>query len=145
MMNATMIYLLCSRNVCPQFLIGRHWRVALFVITLLLVSACGNLNADEQAIWRTLKSGNHFAILRHAIAPGTGDPVNFKLGKCATQRNHSHTGRKQAVTIGERFRANGYDKARVLSSQWCRCLETAKLLSLGPVEPFAALNSFTKA
>ena len=86
--------------------------------------------------------GNHFVLLRHATAPGTGDPAHFKLGKCSTQRNLSKDGISQAVKIGEHFRANGIDKARVFSSQWCRCLETAKLLGLGTVEELPVLNSF---
>ena len=80
--------------------------------------------------------------MRHAIAPGTGDPANFALRDCSTQRNLSAEGRAQAAAIGDRFRANGMDAARVVSSQWCRCLETAQLLGLGPVEELPALNSF---
>jgi broad specificity phosphatase PhoE len=82
------------------------------------------------------------ALLRHAVAPGTGDPAAFALRDCSTQRNLSEEGRAQAKRIGARFRANGIDNAMVFSSQWCRCLETAKLLGLGPVKELPALNSF---
>lgn len=98
--------------------------------------------AEEVALWRALRSGGHVALLRHAIAPGTGDPPGFKLEDCSTQRNLSAAGRAQAVRIGEQFRANGIDTARVFSSQWCRCIDTAKYLGLGPVEPLPVLNSF---
>ena len=98
--------------------------------------------ADEENLWQALRSGGHFALLRHAVAPGTGDPPNFAIGLCATQRNLSDEGRDQARQIGDRFRDNNILSARVFSSQWCRCLETAKLLELGPVEELPALNSF---
>jgi broad specificity phosphatase PhoE len=81
-------------------------------------------------------------MLRHATAPGVGDPENFRLGDCATQRNLSDEGRAQARRLGERLRAQGIASAEVYSSQWCRCLETAELLDLGPVEQLPALNSF---
>ena len=82
------------------------------------------------------------ALLRHAIAPGTGDPSDFTLRDCSTQRNLSDQGREQAVRIGKRFRGHGIMTAGVYSSQWCRCLDTAELLDLGPVEELPALNSF---
>jgi len=97
---------------------------------------------NASVLWNALKSGGHFALLRHAIAPGTGDPPEFQLRQCSTQRNLSDAGRDQARHIGDRFRRNGIDRAQVFSSQWCRCLETARLLRLGPVEELAALNSF---
>jgi phosphohistidine phosphatase SixA len=80
--------------------------------------------------------------LRHALAPGTGDPPGFVLGDCTTQRNLDARGREQARAIGERLRAAGLAGAAVYSSRWCRCLETAELLALGPVTPLPALDSF---
>ncbi|NNJ91903.1 MAG: histidine phosphatase family protein [Gammaproteobacteria bacterium] len=111
-------------------------------MTCFLILVAEDLYANEVTVWNALKSGNHFALMRHAIAPGTGDPSYFELGKCSTQRNLSLEGRNQALEIGKRFRANGIDKMHVFSSQWCRCLETAKLLSLGAVQELPALNSF---
>lgn len=84
----------------------------------------------------------HVVLLRHALAPGTGDPPSFQLADCTTQRNLSDAGRQQARDIGQAFRQQGVEVDRVLSSQWCRCLETAELMEVGPVEPFAPLNSF---
>lgn len=89
-----------------------------------------------------LETAGLVVLMRHAEAPGTGDPPDFKLDDCATQRNLSDGGRAQAARIGERLRQLGVDQARVLSSQWCRCLETARLLDLGPVKEMPALNSF---
>jgi broad specificity phosphatase PhoE len=81
-------------------------------------------------------------MLRHANAPGTGDPPNFKLGDCSTQRNLDPVGRAQAARLGERLARSGITRAKVYSSQWCRCLETARLLALGPVSELPALNSY---
>ena len=81
-------------------------------------------------------------LMRHATAPGTGDPANLRLGDCATQRNLSDAGRDEARRIGQRFRAAGLDFDRILHSEWCRTTETAELLDLGPVTPFPPANSF---
>ena len=97
--------------------------------------------ADDR-LWDALRSKNHFALLRHALAPGTGDPPEFTLGVRETQRNLSEEGRKQAKRIGDLFRAHGINKARVFSSEWFRCTDTAELLELGPVISLPALNSF---
>lgn len=115
-------------------------------IALIIATASSEAATDAQtrAGWQLLQRGDAGLVvaMRHAIAPGTGDPANFKLGDCATQRNLSERGRNQAQQIGAEFRKRKIKIARVLSSQWCRCLETAKLINLGKVEPFPALNSF---
>lgn len=97
---------------------------------------------DNEALWMALKDGGHIALMRHALAPGTGDPAHFELDECATQRNLSAAGRAQARQIGQAFRTRGIAVNQVLSSRWCRCLETAKLLGLGTVTPFPSLDSF---
>lgn len=94
------------------------------------------------AAWAALRAGGHVALVRHASAPGTGDPENFRLDDCATQRNLSAAGRDEARAIGEAIRERGVRVDAVHSSQWCRCLETARQLDLGPVTAMAALNSF---
>lgn len=81
-------------------------------------------------------------LLRHARAPGTGDPSNFSLADCATQRNLSEQGRQQARRLGDALRAVGVKDAEVKTSQWCRCIETGRLLAIGPVQPTPFLNSF---
>ena len=81
-------------------------------------------------------------MLRHAYAPGGGDPVNFDVNDCATQRNLNEQGREQAKDIGRQLKALGMKPTRVWSSQWCRSFETAELMDVGPVEPLLALNSF---
>lgn len=97
---------------------------------------------SNDTLWNSVRSGGHVLLLRHAIAPGIGDPPGFRIGDCGTQRNLSNTGRNQARRIGERIRAKGVMKAHIFSSQWCRCLETARLLGLGPVRELSVLNSF---
>lgn len=108
----------------------------------VLVILPGISAADDAELWNALRSSGSVALLRHALAPGSGDPPGFSLGDCSTQRNLSDDGRAQAERIGQRFRANGIRSAQVYSSQWCRCLETARLLGLGAVQELPALNSF---
>ncbi|EKV30341.1 Phosphoglycerate mutase family protein [Caenispirillum salinarum AK4] len=98
--------------------------------------------AAEDALWSALKEGGHVVLVRHALAPGTGDPSNFALDDCSTQRNLNDTGRRQARDTGDAFRAHDVPVSRVLTSQWCRCVETAELLDLAPVEEEPLLNSF---
>ena len=101
--------------------------------------------SGEEALWTKLMEANeetYVVLLRHAIAPGTGDPANFQLDDCSTQRNLSDAGRQQAREIGEAFRDRNIPVSKVLTSQWCRCLETAELMDIAPVEPFPLLNSF---
>jgi len=92
--------------------------------------------------WAALRRPGSFALIRHATAPGTNDPTGFRLDDCGTQRNLSAEGRAQSVRIGHLFRANGIVTAEVYSSQWCRCLDTARLMELGEVRPQPLLNSF---
>ena len=112
------------------------------LLAMLLALCSGPAAADDAALWAALRAGGHVALMRHAEAPGVGDPPGFRLGDCGTQRNLSEQGRRQARAAGELFRRNGVASAVVYSSQWCRCLDTAALLGLGPVIPLPALNSF---
>ena len=96
--------------------------------------------ADER--FARLSRPGIVAIVRHAHAPGTGDSTRFALDDCTTQRNLGVRGREQAGEIGAAIRAVGVTVDRVLTSQWCRCRDTARLLDLGPVEDLPVLNSF---
>ncbi|GAB4374615.1 MAG: hypothetical protein Kow00114_37320 [Kiloniellaceae bacterium] len=115
-------------------------RIALFALALA-AALPSNGAAAAEALQRLAEPRTH-AILRHAIAPGTGDPPGFTLGDCATQRNLDERGRAQARAIGAAFRDAGVKVDRVLTSQWCRSAETAALLGLGAVSEEPALNSF---
>jgi len=92
--------------------------------------------------WDALKQPGTIAIMRHALAPGGGDPGQFQLGNCATQRNLDDRGRAQARNTGAAFAERGIAFDQVLSSQWCRTKETAELLNSGPVIEVPSLNSF---
>ena len=93
-------------------------------------------------IWQTLRSGTGYAVLlRHALAPGTGDPPGFRLGDCSTQRNLSAEGRRQAIAIGAQWRRERMPVQRVLTSRWCRARDTARLLAIGKVTAYPALDS----
>jgi phosphohistidine phosphatase SixA len=120
--------------------IMRRILVAFLCVGLGLANAAAN--SSQSALIDALKSGGHILLLRHAqTVPGTGDPPNFKLGDCSTQRNLSDEGRAQAKRIAESLAAQGVRFSRTFTSQWCRCRDTAKLMSSN-VEDFAALNSF---
>ena len=97
--------------------------------------------ADTDA-WRRLREGKYVVLVRHAATvPGLGDPPGFKLGDCSTQRNLSEEGRAHARALGERFRAERVPVARVYTSPWCRCRETA-MLAFGKAEDWEPLSSF---
>lgn len=119
-------------------------RLAAFVILLALTVGSGTpaTAKDDPALWEAIRSGAAFAMMRHALAPGTGDPQTVVIGDCTTQRNLSESGREQARRIGAGFRANGIGSARVYTSAWCRCAETAELLGIGKVAVLPPLNSF---
>jgi hypothetical protein len=116
----------------------------IFIISFFgfMVLAVMNAHASQDDLIKLMKSGGHILMIRHAYAPGSGDPANFKIGDCSTQRNLDDRGRSQARAIGDWLRSKGIKDAKVYSSQWCRCLETATLLGLGPVTELPALDSF---
>ncbi|MDQ2088425.1 histidine phosphatase family protein [Marimonas arenosa] len=91
---------------------------------------------------KALESPTAIVLMRHALAPGTGDPSGFRMDDCTTQRNLDDRGRDQARRIGERLRTQGIGFDAIWSSQWCRCRDTAALLGLGQVAEVPALNSF---
>jgi broad specificity phosphatase PhoE len=111
--------------------------------TLLGVGVWLPADADEAA-WQLLAAGGWALLLRHAqTVPGIGDPAGFRLDDCATQRNLSDAGRTDARRLGEEFVRRSIRIDEVLSSRWCRCLETARLAFPGrQVQVFEALNSF---
>lgn len=100
----------------------------------------GVARANEQ-LWALLKGGGQVVLMRHAITtPGVGDPPGMRLDDCGTQRNLSDEGRRDAPQIGLAFRARGVVVDRVLTSPWCRCVETARL-AFGAAEIAPALSN----
>ena len=121
--------------------INHAFPVSALLISLLCVLPSYSF-AQTSMLWESLCSGDAIALIRHALAPGTGDPPGFKVDNCNTQRNLSAAGADQSTRIGLRFRDNGIKRAQVFSSQWCRCLDTARLLELGQVQALPIINSF---
>lgn len=97
---------------------------------------------DTAGAWQAWRDGQAVLILRHALAPGVGDPAGFVLDDCRTQRNLNQQGQQQAKAWGEKLRQLHDGSFRLYSSQWCRCLETAQLMAIAEVKPLPALNSF---
>ena len=106
------------------------------------IGTAGAVSEASPSAWAELKKPGHVAIMRHAIAPGVGDPATLNLGDCTTQRNLDETGRAQSRRIGAEAAVNGVKFDRVLSSAWCRCLETARLVTGQQPETLPSLNSF---
>ena len=95
---------------------------------VIFISLTTPIKADlYKNLINQLEDGGKLIFIRHAYAPGNGDPAGFNLNDCSTQRNLSDDGRKQAQRIGEFFTKNKIEIDKVLSSEWCRCKETAKI------------------
>jgi len=120
-------------------------RFNLAIITALLISLLGqSAMANEEAIWDKLQGTNpkgYVLLLRHTIAPGVGDPENFKLNDCSTQRNLSQLGRDDAKAVGDWLKRRDIKISRVESSRWCRAKQTAQLLGIGKVKLNSNLDS----
>ncbi len=101
----------------------------------------GSPAASEALAWEALRGGA-ITLLRHATAPGAGDPPGMRLGDCATQRNLDEAGRGEARRIGEAFRTEGVAVGAVLTSRWCRAAETAELAFPGLARAEPAFDSF---
>lgn len=115
-------------------------------LTIFLIFGLSNFvtraHADNNSIQEIIKKIDANVIfMRHALAPGIGDPTNFKIGDCSTQRNLNQVGITQAVLIGKQLKENSIQFDKVYSSYWCRCYQTASLLDIGLVHKFSGLNS----
>jgi phosphohistidine phosphatase SixA len=113
--------------------------LAVVSAVLAAAPACAQ-SADPD--WRIVLKPGHVALMRHAEAPGTGDPMGMRLDDCKTQRTLDDNGRARARAIGAALAAAGVKFTRVLTSAWCRCKETALLVSGAEAAVFPALNSF---
>ena len=123
-------------------MIQRRWQ--LFLVFLLFSHSNLTSAADTShvSLNDALKTQGTVIMFRHAIAPGFGDPSNFRVEDCSTQRNLDSRGQDQSRAIGSQLRASGYAADVVFSSPWCRCLETAQLMDIGPVRTSEGLGSF---
>ena len=128
---------------------ARPWRymrglILSLVSVLALTLIPHNAAAKSLAIWDLLQGTNpkgYVFLMRHALAPGVGDPENFRVDDCSTQRNLNDQGRQDARDIGQWVKRREVRILRVESSRWCRAKETAKLLGLGPVRLNKNLDS----
>jgi phosphohistidine phosphatase SixA len=117
---------------------ARMWR---WLLAGVLATAATLAQADE-ALWALLKKGGQVVLVRHGLTdPGVGDPPGFQLGECRTQRNLADEGRAESRRLGEALRARGVQAGGVLSSPWCRCLETAQLIFGRAADPRPALGN----
>ena len=109
----------------------------IFLLSSLFIAqqATASLVAD-------LQDGQHILLMRHADAPGYGDPAGYVISQCSTQRNLGDYGKRQAKAIGIWLANQGIQNAEVFSSPWCRCLDTANLLNKGPIKIEPSLGSF---
>lgn len=112
-------------------------RLALLFSLLCALPAWG-----QEDLWKLLEAGGQVVLIRHTLTePGTGDPAGMRLGDCATQRNLSGEGRAHARRIGEGLQKRGIPVGSVVSSPWCRCVETAKLAFGRVTETSSALSN----
>ncbi|MEW6372335.1 MAG: histidine phosphatase family protein [Pseudomonadota bacterium] len=108
---------------------------------LIVLSSAHAAEMGGEALWQRLRAGGAIVLMRHAATtPGIGDPPGFELGKCATQRNLSDAGRRDARAIGTAFRSCGVHPGAVWASRWCRCLDTARL-AFDQAQPEPTLDS----
>ncbi len=115
----------------------KYFKIILVIFLFLL----NKISFANENIVEILKKENNIIFIRHAIAPGNGDPPNFDILDCSTQRNLSKNGELQALKIGNFFKNNDIKITEVLSSEWCRCKDTAKI-AFGNYETKNFLNSF---
>ena len=109
------------------------------ILSLFLFIFTSQFKASDQA-WNIAQEGNKIILIRHSLAPGGGDPPGFKIKDCTTQRNLNKKGINQSKKIGKLFKKNKVPVDHVLTSQWCRCKDTAKY-AFGDYKEFTALNS----
>jgi phosphohistidine phosphatase SixA len=120
----------------------RRMHFAIFALLLGFGTAEMADANDAADAWKALRAGGHVALMRHADAPGgAGDPPGFRVEDCATQRNLSEKGRVDAAKIGVRLKQEGIAFEKILSSPWCRCIDTANLLNVGAVETEATFGN----
>jgi len=112
------------------------------ILLIIFISLTNSIKAKSNDLSiKILREGGKLIFIRHAYAPGNGDPDNFNLEDCSSQRNLNEKGKKQSKKIGIFFKKNSVPISRILSSEWCRCKETANL-AFGTYEEKSFLNSF---
>jgi phosphohistidine phosphatase SixA len=111
-----------------------------FLILIYIFFTNFTVVLSSESIWDEARKGNKVILIRHSLAPGGGDPAGFKIENCKTQRNLNKAGIDQSKKIGKIFRDNKIPIDIILSSEWCRCKDTA-FHAFGRFKKFSALNS----
>ena len=115
-------------------------KIISLLLKILIFSLFSFHSYSSAQNWKPAQEGNKIILIRHSLAPGGGDPIGFKIDDCKTQRNLNRAGINQSKKIGKLFKKNKVPVDQVLSSQWCRCKDTAKY-AFGEYKEFSALNS----
>ena len=115
-------------------------KIISLLLKVLIISLFSIHSHSSEQNWKPAQEGNKIILIRHSLAPGGGDPAGFKINDCKTQRNLNRVGIKQSKKIGKLFKKNKVLIDQVLSSQWCRCKDTAQY-AFGDYKEFTALNS----
>jgi phosphohistidine phosphatase SixA len=112
------------------------------VLAVLVLLGADVARADNAETWTKLREGHRVVLVRHAATSGgAGDPDGFRLEDCTTQRNLTEQGRADARSAGDQLRAQNIPVGKILTSQWCRCRDTATLMALGPIEVAETFNN----
>ncbi len=133
---------LLQQSLSRSIFVMPTWLRAARLVSLGLSLLLAGAQPAFAGLLDDLTDGQHVLLMRHADAPGVGDPPGYKLDQCATQRNLGEAGRQQSVLIGRWLTAQGVSAPKIFSSVWCRCTDTARLLALGAVSVEPSLNSF---
>ena len=115
-------------------------KIISLLLKVLILSLFSIHSHSSEQNWKSIQEGNKIILIRHSLAPGGGDPTGFKIDDCKTQRNLNRAGINQSKKIGKLFKKNKVPIDQVLSSQWCRCKDTAKY-AFKSYKEFTALNS----
>ena len=115
-------------------------KIISLLLKVLIFSLISFHSYSSEQNWKPAQEGNKIILIRHSLAPGGGDPAGFKINDCKTQRNLNRVGITQSKKIGKLFKKNKVLIDQVLSSQWCRCKDTAQY-AFGDYKEFTALNS----
>ena len=115
-------------------------KIISLLLKILIFSLFSFYSQSSEQNWKPAQEGNKIILIRHSLAPGGGDPAGFKINDCKTQRNLNLVGINQSKKIGKLFKKNKVLIDQVLTSQWCRCKDTAQY-AFGNYKEFTALNS----
>lgn len=120
----------------------KKMKLFILLIFVSIVNFFNPLIAKELRLTEIRNLNSKVFFMRHALAPGNGDPENFKLDDCSTQRNLSMEGINQASKIAKEFKKYDVKFTKVYSSYWCRCYKTVKSMGLKNYQLHSGLNSF---